>query len=113
MLASSACTPLVVLDADFSYANARTQNQTAPDTVMVFGGDVEQPYDVLADLEVIVRQSSAFGEPPSKDAATRALREQAGRIGAHALVFVEFGQMGVSWWSWNELRGHGRAIRFR
>ena len=109
----AACAPEVVHGVDLQYANVRVPQQTAPERVLVFTTDVDQPYDVLGDLEVTVRQQGAFGEMPTKDIATRALREQAGRIGAHALVLVDFGSLGMSWWSYNELRGHGRAIRFR
>lgn len=107
------CAPQASLDVDLQQANARVPLQTPPDAVLVFVSDVEQPYDVLGDLEVIVRQTSAFGEKPTQDMAIAKMREQAGRIGAHAIVLVEFGVMGTSWWSYNELRGHGRAIRFR
>ncbi len=107
------CAPEVNLDADLRHANARAQHQTAPDTIPVYAGDVEQPYDVLGDVEVIVRQQSAFGQEPTRDHAVRALREQAGRLGAHAIVMLSFGQPGVSFWSYHELRAHGRAIRYR
>ena len=107
------CAPEVAFDVSLQYANVRVPQQTAPERVLVYSTDIDQPYDVLGDLEVTVRQQGAFGEMPTKAMATRALREQAGRIGAHALVLVEFGEMGMSWWSYNELRGHGRAIRFR
>ena len=81
--------------------------------MLVYETDIDQPYDVLGDLEVIVRQRSAFSDVPTKEQGIAALRAQAGRIGAHAVVLVEFGKQGTSWWSYNELRGHGRAIRFR
>jgi hypothetical protein len=109
----TACAPEIAFDASLEYANVRVPQQTAPERILVFSTDIDQPYDVLADLEVTVRQQTAFGELPTKTLATRALREQAGRIGAQALILVNFGTMGMSWWSYNELRGHGRAIRFR
>ena len=108
-----ACAPTAVLDVDLQHANARVPNQTAPENVLVFDHDLEDPYDVLADLEITLRQSSAFGEKPTREEAVRILRERAARIGAHALVLVDFGRQGMSMWSYNELQGHGRAIRFR
>lgn len=113
VIGMAACAPEVALDVSLQYANVRVPQQTAPERILVYSTDIDQPYDVLADLEVTVRQQGAFGEMPTKAIATRALREQAGRIGAHAIVLVEFGDIGMSLWSYNELRGHGRAIRFR
>lgn len=108
-----ACSAEVSHDVDLRHANARAAFQTAPASVLVFEGDVDQAYDVLGDLEVTVRQRSVFGDLPSRDQAIAALREQAGRIGAHAVILVSFGEMGMSGWSYNELQGHGRAVRFR
>ena len=107
------CTPEIARGVDLTHANARVAYQTDPRFVQVFETDLDQPYDVLADLEVAVRQRGAFGDMPTRQIAIEALRAQAGRIGAHALVLVDFGEIGMSMWSNNELRGHGRAIRFR
>ena len=112
-LALAACRPEVSRSVDLHYANARVTNQTDPAAVQVYETDIAVPYDVLGDLDVIVRQQGALGEMPTKELGIAALRTQAGRIGAHAIVLVEFGKMGVSFWSYNELRGHGRAVRFR
>jgi hypothetical protein len=109
----AACAPEISLSVDLQHANLRAPFQTDPGSVLTFAGDVDQPYDVLSDLEIRVRQRSAFGETPTREQATRALQEQAGRIGAHAIILVSFGDMGMSWWSNQELRGQGRAIRFR
>lgn len=108
-----ACAPEVTLDVDLRYAEGRAPRQTDPAHVAVVESDLPQPYHVLADLEVIVRQRSALGGEPQRADAIRALREQAARIGAHAVVLTAFGAQGMSWWSYNELRGHGRAVRFR
>ncbi len=112
-VACTNCAPEVMLAPDLRYANARAAHRTASAQVTLVTTDVDQAYDVLADLEVIVRQRSTFGDRPTQAIAEAALREQAGKLGAHAVILVAFGQMGSSLWSYNELRGHGRAIRFR
>ena len=112
-IAMAGCAAEVSLGADLQHANGRVPFRTAPSSIAVFERDVAQPYDVLGDVQVILRQRSAFGESPTRERAIRALQEQAGRLGAHAIVMVSFGQVGMSWWSHQELRGHGRAIRFR
>ena len=107
------CAPEVSLDVDLKYAEGRAARQTDPRQITVVETDLPEPYYVLADLDVTVRQRSSFGEAPSKALAIHALREQAARIGAHAVVLTAFGDAGMSWWSNHELRGHGRAVRFR
>jgi hypothetical protein len=112
-LAVAACTAEVWLTPELQHANGRAAHQTTPAQIALFASDVDQPYDVLGDLEVAVRQRGAFGDPPTRAYAEQAMREQAGRMGAHAVILVAYGQIGSSWWSYVELRGHGRAIRFR
>jgi hypothetical protein len=107
------CTAEANLGVSLEHANLRVPYQTDPATIAVFTSDIDQPYDVLGDLEITLRQRSAFGEMPTKDKAVLELRQQAARIGAHAIVLLSFGEMGMSWWSYNELKGHGRAVRFR
>jgi hypothetical protein len=113
LVLASACTPEVVHSVDYRYAGGRVAFQTDARQIAVVDTDLGAPYDVLADLEVTLRQRTAFGELPTRERAREALREQAARIGAHAVVMTSFGEIGSSWWSYNELRGHGRAIRFR
>ena len=112
-LAVAACTPEIWLTPDLRHASGRAARQTAPAEIALFETDVNQPYDVLGDLEVAVRKRGAYGDPPTRAYAEQAMREQAGRMGAHAVILVAYGQIGSSWWSYVELRGHGRAIRFR
>ena len=112
-LALAACAPEVWLTPDLQHANGRAARQTASAQIALFTTDVDQPYDVLGDLEVAVRQRGAFGDPPTRARAEQAMREQGGRMGAHAVILVAYGQTGGSAWSYVELRGHGRAIRFR
>ncbi|HMF39080.1 MAG TPA: hypothetical protein VKQ32_00230 [Polyangia bacterium] len=109
----TACAPEVWLAPDLRQANARVAHQTASAEVLLTWADLDQPYDVLADLEVVMRQRGGFGREPTRGKVEAVLREQAGRLGAHAVILISFGQPGSSWWSYNELRAHGRAIRFR
>jgi hypothetical protein len=107
------CSPEIMMGVDLQHANARVPYQTDPRYVLVFASDVDQPYDVLSDLQITMRQRSTLGQVPTRDQAVRALQERAGKLGAHALIMVSFGNQGMSMWSYNELQGHGRAIRFR
>jgi hypothetical protein len=107
------CAPEVSLDVDLKYAEGRAARQTDPRQITILETDLPEPYYVLADLEVTVRQRSSFGDGPTRALAIHALREQAARIGAHAVVLTAFGEEGMSLWSYHELKGHGRAVRFR
>lgn len=109
----AACTPEINLDVDLQHANARMTTQTLPATVSVLPTDIPDAYDVLADIKIIARQRSAFGEKPTHAVAMRALQERAARLGAHAVVLAICGEQGMSMWSYSELRCHGRAIRLR
>ena len=111
--ACAACAPEALLVPDLQHANGRAARQTAAAEILLLATDVDQPYDVLGDLEVIVRQRGALGDEPTRAQAEQALREQAGRMGAHAVILIDYGDVGSSLWSYAELRGHGRAIRFR
>ena len=113
IVACAGCMPEVWLTPDLRWANGRALRQTAGAQIALIETDVDRPYDVLGDLEVVVRQRGAFGDEPTQAIALAALREEAGRLGAHAVILISFGESGTSLWSYNELRGHGRAIRFR
>jgi hypothetical protein len=110
---ATACTPGIEYGVKLEHANARAPYQTDPRTVLVFDTDVDQAYDVLGDLEVVMLQRTSFGVVPTRAMGIQALQQQAGRIGAHAIILVSFGEGGIGLWSNNELRGHARAIRFR
>jgi len=113
IVACTACAPEIWLAPDLRQANLRVAHQTPSAAIALTASDLDQPYDVLADLAVTVRQRGTFGDLPTRGNAEAALREQAGRLGAHAVILVSFGRPGSSWWSYNELRAHGRAIRLR
>ncbi len=109
----SGCAPEVLTNVDLTYAVGRAPRQTYPSQIHVLATDIAQPYDVLGDVQVTLQQRGTFGEKPTPELAVEAMRVQAARMGAHAIILVAFGEEGMSWWSYHELRGHARAIRFR
>lgn len=114
LLASLAsCAPSAELAYDFTYAGARAVHQTEPTSIELHRTEVARPYVVLGDIEVTMRQQGAFGVMPAHDDIDEELRVRAAKLGAHAVILVHYGRMGSSWWSWRELRGVGRAIRYR
>ena len=107
------CAPSVELAYDFTYASGRSLQQTDPNQIELHRTEVARPYAVLGDIEVTMRQQGSLGEVPDESMVDRELRLRAAAMGAHAVILVHYGRMGASWWSWNELKGVGRAIRYR
>lgn len=101
------------MSVDLLHANARAPFQTAPETVVVIEADLVDPYDVLGDIQVMGRQRGAFGNKPTREEISREMQQRSARLGAHAVIMFSCGEMGSSLWSYNELRCHGRAVRFR
>jgi hypothetical protein len=98
---------------DLGCANARAAFQTDPAKVRLLAEPPTTPYDVLGDIEVTAMQRGSFGDPPDREEILTKLRERAALLGADAVIGVRFGEQGMTWRSMNELRGAGRAIRFR
>lgn len=84
-----------------------------PDAVEVFETDVAgRRYESLGDINVTVNKTTIFHPNPTKDLVTRKLQEQAAKLGADAVIFVTYGNVGVSLMSWGSMDGRGRAIHY-
>ncbi len=112
-LALLGCAPQAEVHYDFTFAAARAANETDLMGIELRHDDPHRPYVVLGDIEVTMRQQGSFGDVPDHDGIDDELRARAAKLGAHAIVLVRYGRQGSSWWSWNELRGSGRAVRYR
>lgn len=114
LLAASpgACQPVFDHALDLRYATARAPRQTDPRTVAVSEADGDRPYHVLGDVEVRGYQVGSLGEPPTRANVVAALREQAARLGADAVILVRYGEVGLGAISVRELEVRGRAVRF-
>lgn len=97
---------------DLRYATARARAQTAPGTVTVTEADLPDAYHVLGDITVRGYRVGAFGQSPTYDSLTEALREEGARLGADAVILVRFGQPGMGTISYTELEARGRAVRY-
>ncbi|MCP5114685.1 MAG: hypothetical protein GY953_27975, partial [bacterium] len=64
------------------------------------------------DLEVTVSKPGLLDSDPTPEMIDDALKEEAGKLGADAVVLVRYGTVGVGVWSWGELEGRGRAVQF-
>ncbi|MCP4308734.1 MAG: hypothetical protein GY788_28440 [bacterium] len=94
-------------------AVAASGNATPVDKIIVTEDDItDRPYRVLADLEVTVSKPGLLDSDPTPEMIDDALKEEAGKLGADAVVLVRYGTVGVGVWSWGELEGRGRAVQF-
>ena len=90
-----------------------TLKETEAEKIIITTKDIKnKPYTKLADLEVTVNKSTAFHPNPTKEKVNEALREEAGEIGANAVIFVKYGEVKPTLFSWGSRKGSGDAIKF-
>lgn len=112
LAALSGCRPMVDHAVDLHYATARAATQTAPATVAVTEADLPRPYHVLGDITVRGFKVGAFGQTPTHELLAEALRVEAARLGADAVILVRYGVPGMGTISYSELEARGRAVRY-
>ena len=104
--------------ATWSSSSVERKDQSAamkasdPAKITVSEGDSSRKYRSLGDITVTVNKTTAFNQDPTKDQVNQALKEKAAELGADAVIFVRYGQGGVSLMSWGSLEGKGRAIKY-
>jgi len=60
-------------------------------------GDLDRPYRVVAEINARVVNMLDLGSPPPVDDADSALREVAVKVGANAVIWVEYGHTTGPW----------------
>jgi len=84
-----------------------------PATIRVTENDItDRRYQSLGDVSVVVRKATIFDADPTRERVDEALRREAARLGADAVVLVRYGTVGIDAFSWGRLDGNGRAVRF-
>lgn len=84
-----------------------------PADVVVTENDItNRRYRSLGDVNVTVRKVTIFDADPTRESVARSLREEAARLGADAVVLARYGTVGIGFWSWGQMEGSGRAVRF-
>jgi len=85
----------------------------SPEEVKVYETDVAgRRYESLGDVNVTVNKTTIFHPNPTKELVEEKLRAKAAEMGADAVIFATYGNVGVSLMSWGSMDGRGRAIRF-
>ncbi len=86
----------------------------APEQVMVTEKDIlDRRYISLGDISITVRKVTIFDKDPSKELVNKALQEDAAEMGADAVVLVRYGTPGMGVFSYSQLEGAGRAVKFQ
>ena len=85
-----------------------------PSQVFLTQGDIiNRRYVVLGDISVSVSKYSLFDKDPTQASVNDALKEKAADLGADAVIFARYGNVGISFSSWGTLDGNGRAVMFQ
>lgn len=87
---------------------------TVPERILLSDADmVGRKYFSLGDITVTVNKTTIFHPDPTKELVNVKLREKAAELGADAVIFIRYGDGGISLMSWGSLEGKGRAIKFQ
>jgi len=87
--------------------------KTSVDQIIVTENDItDRRYVSLGDLSVEVAKWNIFEKDPTREQVIAALRAQAAKLGADAVVLVRYGTVGITPFSWGALDGKGRAVAF-
>ena len=88
--------------------------RTATDQIVVTENDItDRRYVSLGDISVEVAKWTIFDKDPTREQVDAALRTQAAKLGADAVVLVRYGTVGIAAFSWGALDGKGRAVQFQ
>ena len=86
----------------------------APNKVVLLDGDIaDRAYEVIGDISVTVNKTTIFHPDPTREMVAERLKEEAGKLGADAVIQVRYGTVGIGLMSWGSLDGKGRAIVFK
>ncbi len=80
------------------------------DAIELHVGEPDFPYTQLRQLEAKSEARTVFSAAPTHDAVNAQLREMAARLGADAVIRIEYNK-GISMSSWNSLKGTGVAVK--
>ena len=102
------------VDTTQASTTVASASPTSPEQVLVTEGDItDRHYASLGDITVTVNKTTAFHPTPTKEQVNKKLQEKAAVLGANAVIFVRYGNWGVSPLSWGSLEGKGRAVKLQ
>lgn len=91
----------------------KTVQPTQANKILITKKDIkDRSYSVVGDITVTVNKTTLFHADPTREMVNEKLREEGAKLGADAVIFVRYGKVGVSFWSYGSLEGKGRAVKF-
>ncbi len=94
-------------------ATKASYEPTKAEAIQITPFDIkDKKYEVIGDINAQANKPTAFHDDPTKADVNKELQEKAAEIGADAVIFVRYGEVGVGLMSWGVLEGKGRAIKF-
>lgn len=94
-------------------AIATQTSKKSPSDVRITDTDLpDTKYVPIGDITVTVNKTTIFHPDPTREMVNEKLKEKGAELGADAVLFVRYGNGGISMMSWGSLEGKGRAVRF-
>ncbi|MBV5277571.1 MAG: hypothetical protein J0647_00720 [Campylobacteraceae bacterium] len=95
-------------------SNVQEIKLTLPEKVVISELDIlDRPYTVLSDILVTVNQITPLNATPTKELVNAKLKDEAVKIGADAVIYVQYKKMDSTWTRWNGMEGKGQAVKFK
>lgn len=94
-------------------SSTANRSPRSPGQVILTTQDItDRPYQVISDIEVTVNKATVFHANPTPALADIKLREEAAKVGADAVIKVQYSDVHVSFLSWGSLDAKGQAVAF-
>jgi Double zinc ribbon len=77
--------------------------------IAIYSGDVDRPYKIIGEISAKVQAATLFSKTPTIEDIHFKLQEQASRMGANAVIRVEYSR-GMSLTSYKVLNAKGVAV---
>ena len=85
-----------------------------PENVVISELDLDRPYTFVKDISVKSSSGVLFFLTPSKEAANVKLKEEAAKLGANAVIYVQYKKVENDWKATGGgLEAKGKAVKFK
>lgn len=97
----------------YDYYGNNPEYKTDPRKIVISEGDIkDKKYELLGEIEATASKATIFSPNPTREEVNYFLLEKASRLGADAIIDVHYGSVRLGVWSWGELDGSGKAVKF-
>lgn len=78
--------------------------------IEIYSGTPTTPYKIIGPIEAKVHASTAFSKAPTLEDVNSIIKEKALKMGANAVINVEYNRRSVSWTGYKFLTAKGQAV---